>query len=86
MAKTVIKKLVIELDGKDVELTMAQARELKAALDEIFGEKVREVHIPSPYPIYPRPFRWPWREPYYLCSSGTRATLSDNSMRLSLKS
>lgn len=80
MAKTAIKKLVIELDGKDVELTMAQAKELHAALNEIFEEKVREVA----YPVY-RPYRWPWREPYWLCASGTKATLSDNSVRLSLK-
>ena len=81
MAKTSIKKMIIELNGKDVELTMAQARELHAALSEIFEEKVREVALP----IY-RPYRWPWREPYWLCSSGTKATLTDNSMHLALKS
>lgn len=82
MPKTTVKKLVIELNGKDVELTMAQARELHAALAEIFEEKVREVTIP----IYRRPYVWPYREPYWLCSSGTRATLSDSSVKLSLKS
>mgnify|MGYP003288971545 CR=1 FL=1 len=82
MAKTAVKKLVIELNGKDVELTMAQARELHAALNELFEERVREVS----YPIYRRPYVWPWAKPYWLCQSGTRATLNDNSMHLALKS
>ena len=86
MKKTAIKKMIIELNGKDVELTMEQARELKAALDELFGEKVREVRIPEPYPVYRRPYIWPWREPYWLCASGTKATLSDSSVRLSVQS
>lgn len=78
--------MVIELNGKDVELTMEQARELKAALDEMFGEKVREVRVPEPYPVYRRPYIWPWREPYWLCANGTKATrLSDSSVRLQLK-
>ena len=87
MRKTAIKKVVIEIDGKDVELTMEQARELKTALDELFGEKVREVRIPEPYPVYPRrPYVWPWREPVWVCASGTKATLSDSSVRLQVRS
>jgi len=72
--------MVIELNGKDIELTMAQAKELHAALNELFEEKVREV----PYPVYRQPYVWPWRQPYWLCSSGTKATLSDSSVKLSL--
>jgi hypothetical protein len=79
---TTIKKVVIELNEKDVELTMAQARELYAALGELFKEKIREVS----YPVYRRPYVWPWREPYWVCSSGTKATLSDSSVRLAVKS
>lgn len=86
MSKTSVKKLVIELNGKDVELTMAQARELFDALGEIFEEKVRTVRIPDPYPVYPRPYRWPWAVPMWHMQCGSQATLSDNSMRLSLKS
>lgn len=66
---------------------MAQARELQAALNELFGEKVREVRIPEPYPVYPRrPYVWPWLEKRWVCSSGTEARLSDSSVRLSVKS
>ena len=86
MSKTPIKKVVIELNGTDIELTTTQARELQSALNELFGEKVREVRIPEIYPVYPRPYRWPWREPFWKCSGGTYATLSDSSVRLSVKS
>lgn len=78
--KATVKKLVIELNGKDVELTMAQARELYNALSELFEAK-REV-VTVPYPV--RPYRWPWREPYWVCESGSRFQLSDSSVRLSV--
>lgn len=93
MAKTAIKKMVIELGGKDVELTMAQARELKEALDELFGEKVREIVRPQPYPVpepYPvipwrRPY-WPWREPIWISRMGSKFSIdSGGSMRCQLK-
>lgn len=80
--RTTIKKLVIELNEKDVELTMPQAKELYAALSELFQEKERVVSVP--YPV--RPYRWPWREPYWVCESGTRMRLSDSSVRLSVQS
>lgn len=86
MKKTTVKKLTIELGGQDVELTMEQARELKSALDELFGERVHEVRIAEPYPVYPRhPYRWPWYQPSWICSSGSKVTLSDSSVRLQLK-
>lgn len=84
MSKT-IKKIVIELNGKDIELTMAQARELYSALGEIFGERIREVRIPEPYPVYRRPYIWPRPEPFWKMQCGTEATLSDSSVRLSVK-
>lgn len=71
---TKIKNLIIELSGKDVTLTMAQAKELQSALNELFAEKVRveKEYVPRPYPVpephpvwpYGRPWR-PWRrEPW----------------------
>lgn len=97
MKKTVIKRMVIELDGKDVELTMDQARELQAALNELFGEKVREIVKPMPYPVpepYPvtpfipwrrRPY-WPRPEPFWISRSGSRFGIdSGGTMRCRLK-
>lgn len=86
MKKTTVKKLVLELDGKDVELTLDQARELLAALSELFGEKVKEIAkpypvpqpypVPEPYPVWPRrrwhPWRWPYDEPLWKTSTGTQ--------------
>jgi len=70
MKNTKVKKIVIELSGKDVELTISQAQELRAALNELFEEKVTivkekeylpspyPVPYPQPYPVYPRPWRY----------------------------
>jgi hypothetical protein len=49
-----IEKLVLDLGGKKVELTVDQAKKLAAALDEMFGTKERVVHVP----YYERPWRW----------------------------
>lgn len=87
MAKTAIKKMIIELNGTDVELTMAQARELYASLGELFDEKVREIRIPEPYPVYRRPYIWPWREPIWISRQGSKFSIdSGSSMRCQLKS
>lgn len=86
--KTAIKKMIIELNGKDVELTMAQARELHAALGELFDEKVREIRVPDPYPVYRRPYVWPWREPIWTSRIGSRFQVSSGNdvIRCQLKS
>ena len=58
-----IKKIELDLGGKKVELTPTQAKNLKEALDELFGKEViREVvRDPMPYiPYYPYP-RWEWQ-------------------------
>lgn len=80
MKQVQVKKLVIELNGAEVELTMAQARELRAALNEIFGEDVRREVVREPIVIpYREPWTWPYRRPYWLAASGTKFRLSDNS-------
>lgn len=100
MKQTKIKKIVIELDGVDVELTLVQAKELLSALGELFNEKVVEktkfVPYPEPYPVCPKPWI-PWRPqqpwitwqtdiPMYKSTCGTSMELSNNSVRLSLTS
>ena len=69
-----IKKIELDLGGKTVNLTPEQAKNLKDALDELFGKEViREIvherdYTPVPYmptePYYRRtyPF-WEW-QPY----------------------
>jgi hypothetical protein len=100
MSKEVkIKKLILELSGKDVELTLAQAKELQAALNELFEEKVKVVKEKEyvPYHVsYRSPRPWvPWRDtswitwdttlPLYNNSGGTSFKLENSSIRCSLK-
>lgn len=72
-----IKKIELDLGGKVVSLTPEQAKNLKEALDELFGKEViREYfpakeYIPVPYPTpyrplvpyFERPYYWEW--PHY---------------------
>lgn len=54
-----IKKIIVEIDGEEIELTKEKALEIKKDLDEIFAEPV-SVPINIPYPIFPEP-----NMPYY---------------------
>lgn len=76
-------------DGREVKLTVEQARSLHTQLEALFGEKVK--YLPQ-QPIYIERYRYPrlW-EPYapYItwCSStaNTHATISDNSAGLRVR-
>lgn len=68
-----IKKIELDLGDKVVSLTPEQAKNLKDALDDLFGKTVvREIiHdtypityplVPDPYPY--RPYYWEWYQPY----------------------
>ena len=81
-----IKKIELNLGGKVVSLTPNQAKKLRDALNELFGETVKREYIPYPQPfIEPwRPWRWDWQEPHYLTSSGTTCAYSSDDNVLSL--
>ena len=55
----IIKKIVLDLCKKQVELTPEQCKKLKDALDEMFGKKVvkeeHHHHHDYPYRLY-----WDW--------------------------
>ena len=61
-SKTRVKKVVVQVGGKDIELSMNQARDLHRELDSLFG-KAFEVF---------RPRDWPWStghaKPYHITS------------------
>ena len=58
--KTPIKKIVLDLGGKEIALTLEQAKTLFGALNEMFGSKTTFS------PIYiERPDRWYWQRPFY---------------------
>ena len=53
-----IKKIVLDLGGKEVTLTPEQAKNLKTALDELFGKQVvKEIHHHDHYQPY---YWWYW--------------------------
>ena len=63
--KAEIKKIVLDLGNKEVELTVGQAKRLHIVLDDMFGEKT----VYTSYPVWPiiierqRPY-WFHGEPY----------------------
>jgi len=83
--KAEIKKIVLDLGEKEVELTLEQAKKLNSLLGEVFDEK-------TSYPSYPivierrRPYWW---YDVWTCSTsdGTNITYSseDNSVTYSIQ-
>lgn len=58
--QSVIEKLTLRLGGKQIELTVEEAKKLHAALNEMFERKVivEERHVHNDYP------RWTWGYPW----------------------
>ena len=89
-----IKKIVLEINGKEIELSIDEAKELQEMLGDLFGEQ-KYINVPQPYPvaqpypvyptppIYPQPYYTPWRQwqtDYYPnFTSGTTVTFSTTS-------
>lgn len=70
-----IKKITLEIGGKDVEMTLKEARELKGALDELFPAPAYPAIPWSPQsqparPVYPDP-TYPWTGTPILCGVPT---------------
>jgi len=65
-------KVMIDVDGKTIELTMDQAEELHTKLGDILGKKSGSIFPP---PIYPQIFR----EPPYTGDAWTNVTYVRNS-------
>ena len=59
--KIAVSKIVLKLDGKEVELTIKQAMELKKLLNDTFPDKVVKEYIPYPVTPYIVPY---YVEPY----------------------
>ena len=62
--ETKITKIKITVAGKELELTLEEAKELKEVLVDLFPEK-EVINIPQPYPVYPQP-QEPWAKDYWL--------------------
>lgn len=60
MSDDIIKKIELKLGGKTITLTPEEAKQLKVALNELFGrEVVKEIHHHD-YPPY-----WYWQQPVW---------------------
>lgn len=44
-----IKKIVIEIAGQEIEMDLAEAKRVKSVLDDLF--KKEYVSVPAPYPV-----------------------------------
>lgn len=82
--KAEVKKIVLDLGDKEIDLTPKQARMLADILGEMFSPKVQIY--PQPFPVYvERPFYWPYQYDYTWCgASGVTAELNPDTMTVTL--
>jgi hypothetical protein len=80
MKEVSIKKMIIQLGDRDIELKMEEAKKLQAALNELFGkEVVKEIH----HDRYRYPYwQWVYTAPNYTVTTPTWGTntVSGNSI------
>ena len=75
MSEDRVKKLVLDVGGKEITLTVEQAKSLFQALDELFGEKIRYVDKWH-YDYLPLPTKYPWRHHDIWCNTSGTAKAS----------
>lgn len=64
--KVKLKGIEVAMGDKSVNLTITEAQELRKQLNELFGEKITTINVPSPYPVYIEREVWPWwKHPSY---------------------
>lgn len=72
-----VKRVVIQIGKKEIELSVEDAKALKAALDGIF-QAPAIITIPQPYPVPYAPANpYPWSWPYcteIICGVGSDGT------------
>jgi hypothetical protein len=77
MNEVKIEKIVIKIEGLNIELTTDQAEKLARCLDKIFPpEKIKEVikeYFPIGYPSYPYYPSYHWPDVIYCGNGGTSA-------------
>ena len=84
-----VKKIVLNIDGKEISLTIEQAKKLKDILGELFGkeiikETIREINYP-PIWVYEQPIV-PYNplQPQIWCQSGGIYSANSGSINLTL--
>lgn len=83
MKKAEIKKIVLDLGDKEIELSLKQAEKLHEVLDELFK---KSVVVPYQPPIIIREGRYWWDYPRPMWTGGKgHITYSSNMAKVSLK-
>ena len=70
----IVKEIVVEVDGKKIVLKVEDAKNLRNALNELFGKDVitKVINLPAPYS------EWPWQwTPTALYGDSTKIASSD---------
>lgn len=71
--KIEIKRIVIKLRDKEINLTVDEAKELQSVLGNMFGAKTTEwVTVPYPYYVPYNP--WPYRYDHWYVTYGNGDT------------
>ena len=89
MTKLKLKKLILGTDEKQIEITVEEAKELFAQLNELFGEKVKyypsnpPVVLPNPIIIERDVWPKPYWEPYVTWQDSNTATITTGDMKVS---
>jgi len=85
-SKVKVSKIVLVVNGKEIELTIDEAKELNGMLGELFDQKEKTIvverhpYIPYSYPyVYVKPYVW--EQPYitwcgHVTFSGNTSTLT----------
>lgn len=68
MSKVSVKKIVLEIAGKELSLSVEDAKALRAALNEVLGASQTQ-YVPYPYSV-------PWVKYYPTYTNTTGATIT----------
>lgn len=73
--KTQIKKIILELEGKEISLSVESAKKLKGLLDELFKDR-ETVYVPIDR-YYTRPWYWgDWK----VCTTSQQTSINQNNV------
>jgi hypothetical protein len=72
------KAIAVEIDGKKIEMSEAEARELRDKLGEALNEP-RITYVPYPYPYYPQfePYTITWTSAGNIGADSTAGLIGD---------
>jgi len=88
-----VKKIVLNIDGKEISLTMEQAKKLKDILGELFEKEIVKEIVKEEHHHYDRPYYPIWvyepipynpLQPQIWCQSGGTYSSNNGSLNFNL--